>query len=121
VDAKGLLQGNHSGKIAEFKLLKYNGVISMTKSLSHTKWMCKYHIIFTPKFRRKMIYSKYKENIVGILKDLCKWKGVEIIEGTAMEDHTHVLVSIPTKYSAGTGEVRSDDGQDQNKRGGRPL
>ena len=71
----------------------------MTNSLAHTKWMCKYHIVFTPKFRRKIIYNKYKESIVGILKDLCKWKGVEIIEGTAMVDHVHLLVSIPPKYS----------------------
>ena len=71
----------------------------MPKSLSHTKWMCKYHLIFTPKFRRKVIYNKYKESIVQILKDLCKWKGVEIIEGKAMVDHIHLLVSIPPKYS----------------------
>ena len=71
----------------------------MAKSLSHTKWMCKYHIVFTPKYRRKIIYNKYKESIVQILKDLCKWKGVEILEGTAMVDHTHLVVSIPPKYS----------------------
>ena len=71
----------------------------MAKSLAQTKWMCKYHIVFTPKFRRKIIYNQYKESIEGILKDLCKWKGVEIIEGTAMVDHIHLLVSIPPKYS----------------------
>ena len=71
----------------------------MEKSLSHTKWKCKYHIIFTPKYRRKIIYKKYKENIVKIIRDLCKWKGVEIIEGNAMIDHIHLLVSIPPKYS----------------------
>ncbi|MCB2178390.1 IS200/IS605 family transposase [bacterium] len=71
----------------------------MAKSLTHTKWTCKYHIIFTPKYRRKVIYNQYKESIVGILKDLCKWKGVEIIEGTAMIDHVPLLVSIPPKYS----------------------
>ena len=65
----------------------------MAKSLAHTKWMCKYHIVFTPKFRRKIIYNQNKESIVGILRDLCKWKGVEIIEGTAMVDHIHLLVS----------------------------
>ena len=47
----------------------------MAKSLAHTKWMCKYHIVFTPKYRRKIIYNKYKESVVEILKDLCKWKG----------------------------------------------
>ncbi len=77
----------------------------MAKSLAHTKWMCKYHIIFTPKYRRKIIYNKYKESIVQILSDLCKWKGVEIIEGKAMVDHIpqgdhiHLLVSIPPKMS----------------------
>jgi putative transposase len=63
----------------------------MAKSLSHTKWMCKYHIVFTPKYRRKIIYNQYKASIVEILKDLCKWKGVEIIEGNARIDH----VAIP--------------------------
>ncbi len=71
----------------------------MVNSLAHTKWMCKYHIVITPKYRRKIIYNKYKESIVEILKELCKWKGVEIIEGTAMVDHIHLLVSIPPKYS----------------------
>ena len=71
----------------------------MEKSLSHTKWKCKYHIIFTPKYRRKIIYKKYKENIVKIIRDQCKWKGVEIIEGNAMIDHIHLLVSISPKYS----------------------
>ena len=71
----------------------------MGNSLAHTKWMCKNHIIFTPKYRRKIIYNQYKESIVQILKDLCKWKGVEIIEGKAMVDHIHLLVSIPPKMS----------------------
>jgi putative transposase len=75
------------------------GVIFMEKSLAHTKWMCKYDIVFTPKYRRKIIYNQYKESIVEILRDLCKWKGVEIIEGTAMVDHIHLLVSIPPKNS----------------------
>jgi putative transposase len=61
--------------------------------------MCKYHILFTPKYRRKIIYNKYKESIVPILKDHCKWKGVEIIEGKAMVDQLHLLVSIPPKMS----------------------
>ena len=71
----------------------------MSKSLAHTKWMCKYHIVFTPKYRRKVIYNQDKESIVAILKDLCKWKGVEIIEGNAQIDHVHMLVSIPPKMS----------------------
>ena len=66
-------------------------------SLSHTKWMCKYHIVFTPKYRRKIIYNQYKTSIRDILKQLCAYKGVEIIEGHLMPDHVHMLVSIPPK------------------------
>ena len=68
-------------------------------SLSHTKWLCKYHIVFTPKYRRKAIYGQYKESIGQILRQLCNYKGVEIIEGHLMPDHIHILVSIPPKYS----------------------
>ena len=64
-------------------------------SLSHTKWLCKYHIVFTPKYRRKAIYGQYKESIGKILRQLCNYKGVEIIEAYAMPDHIHMLVSIP--------------------------
>lgn len=71
----------------------------MDKSLAHSKWMCKYHIVFTPKYRRKIIYNEIKKDIVGIIKELCKWKGVEILEGKAMQDHIHLLVSIPPKMS----------------------
>ena len=68
-------------------------------SLSHTKCMCKYHIVFTPKYRRKIIYYKLRTDIRDIIKELCKWKGVEIIEGHMMADHIHLLVSIPPKMS----------------------
>ncbi len=71
----------------------------MDKSLAHTKWMCKYHIIFTPKFRRKVIYNQYKQSVKEILIALCKFKGVEIIEGHLMPDHIHMLVLIPPKIS----------------------
>ena len=67
--------------------------------MAHTKWMCKYHIVFTPKFRRKVIYNQYKEDIRDIIKAVCKYKGVEIIKGHLMPDHIHMLVSIPPKYS----------------------
>ena len=67
--------------------------------LAHTKWMCKYHIVFTPKYRRKIIYNQLKVDIRDILKQLCSYKGVEIIEGHLMPDHIHMLVSIPPKYS----------------------
>lgn len=57
-----------------------------TYSLAHTKWMCKYHIVFIPKYRRKVIYGQYREDLKEILKTLCKYKGVEIIEGHLMVD-----------------------------------
>ena len=68
-------------------------------SLSHTKWLCKYHIVFTPKYRRKIEFNQYKRDIVNIIQRLCKYKGVEIIEGHIMPDHIHLLLSIPPKYS----------------------
>ena len=68
-------------------------------SLAHTKWLCKYHIVFTPKYRRKVIYNKYREDLREILKMLCDWKGVEILEGHLIPDHIHMLVSIPPKIS----------------------
>lgn len=71
----------------------------MANSLAHTKWVCKYHIVFTPKYRRKMIYKELREDIQQIIKDLCKWKGVEIIEGHMMPDHVHILMSIPPQIS----------------------
>lgn len=66
-------------------------------SAVHTKWLCKYHIAFTPKYRRKIIYNQYKKNLAQILHDLCTYKGVEIIEVHLMPDHVHMPVSIPPK------------------------
>ena len=71
----------------------------MAQSLSHSKWLCKYPIVFTPKYRRKVIYYQLRADIQKIIKDLCKWKGIEIIEGHMMPDHIHLLLSIPLKYS----------------------
>ena len=71
----------------------------MSHSLSHSKWLCKYHIIFIPKYRRKIIYNKYRESIRDIIKSLCCYKGIEILEGHLMPDHVHLLLSIPPKYS----------------------
>ncbi|MGO5073726.1 IS200/IS605 family transposase [Clostridium sporogenes] len=68
-------------------------------SLAHTKWRCKYHIVFAPKYRRKEIYGEKKKEIEKILRMLCEWKGVEIIEANACKDHIHMLVSIPPKIS----------------------
>ena len=68
-------------------------------SLSHTKWNCKYHIVFCPKYRREEIYGQIKEDVGKILRRLCEAKGVEIIEAEACPDHTHMLVSIPIHLS----------------------
>lgn len=68
-------------------------------SLAHTKWLCKYHIVFTSKYRRKIIYNQYRASIQEIIKRLCKYKGVEILEGHMMPDHVHLLLSIPPKMS----------------------
>ena len=67
------------------------------QSLAHTKLLCKYHIVFFPKYRRQIIFANIRESIGEIFKDLCKYKGVEIIEGHLMQDHVHMLVSIPPK------------------------
>ncbi len=68
-------------------------------SLAHSKWNCKYHIVFAPKYRRQVIYGKIKADIGRILRELCEHKKVEIIEANACKDHIHMLVSIPPKLS----------------------
>ena len=70
-----------------------------TNSIAHTTWTCKYHIVFAPKYRRQVIYGKIKADIGQIIRKLCEWKGVEIIEAEACPDHIHMLVSIPPKIS----------------------
>lgn len=70
-----------------------------TNSLAHTTWNCKYHIVFAPKYRRQVIYGKIKKDIGEILRKLCEWKKVEIVEAEACADHIHMLVSIPPKIS----------------------
>ena len=69
------------------------------KSLSHTSWNCKYHIVIVPKYRRKTIYGKLRKDIGKILRMLCDYKHVEIIEAHAMPDHIHMLLSIPPKLA----------------------
>ena len=68
-------------------------------SLSHTKWNCKYHIVFTPKYRRKIFYGQKRMEIGKILRDLCDWNEVKIIEAEVCPDHVHMFVSIPPKLS----------------------
>lgn len=69
------------------------------QSLAHTKWECKYHVVFAPKFRRKAIYGRLRRDISQILIELCKRKGIEIIEAEACIDHIHMLLTIPPKHS----------------------
>ena len=70
-----------------------------SSSLSHTKWKCQYHIVFIPKYRRKKLYGQLKADVKEILKTLCSYKKVEIIEGAVCSDHVHLCVSIPPKIS----------------------
>lgn len=69
------------------------------KSLAHTKWNCKYHVVFAPKYRRKVFYEEKRLEIGAILRELCRWKGVEIIEAEVCPDHIHMLLAIPPKMS----------------------
>ena len=73
--------------------------MSDINSLSHSKWNCKYHIVFAPKYRRKAMYGEKGREIGAILRELCKWKGVNIIEAEICSDHVHMLVEIPPKMS----------------------
>ncbi len=70
-----------------------------TDSLSHSKYRCQYHVVFAPKYRRQVIYGRIKEDIGKMLRKLCAYKEVEIIEAEACPDHIHMLISIPPKYS----------------------
>ena len=68
-------------------------------SLAHSKWNCKYHIVFAPKYRRQIIYGKIYKDVGKIIRQLCEQKGVELLEAEACKDHIHILVAIPPKYS----------------------
>ena len=70
-----------------------------SETLAHTKWNCKYHIVFAPKFRRQIVYGKIKGEIGKILRSLCERKEIEIVEAELCPDHVHMLISIPPKYS----------------------
>ena len=69
------------------------------QSLAHTRWNCKYHIVFAPKYRRQVFYGEKKQEVGRILRQLCEWKGVEIHEAELCPDHIHMLVSIPPKVA----------------------
>ena len=69
------------------------------QSLSHVKWDCKYHVVFIPKYRQKVLYGRLRSRVGRILRELCEQRGVELLEGHAMPDHVHMCLSIPPKYS----------------------
>ena len=74
-------------------------MVNKHNSLSHSKWLCKYHIVFAPKYRRKIEFNQYKQDILGIVKKLCKYKGREIIEVHIMPECIYLLILILQKYS----------------------
>ena len=69
------------------------------QSLSHVRWDCKYHVVFVPKYRKKVLYGKIRKGVGVILQDLCRQRGVELVEGHLMSDHVHMCLSVPPKYS----------------------
>ena len=69
------------------------------KSLSHVRWDCKYHVVFVSKYRQRKMYGGLRTKIGAIVRDLCRQKGIELLEGHAMPDHLHLLLSIPPKFS----------------------
>ena len=69
------------------------------QSQAHVKWDCKYHVVILPKYRKKVLFGKLRRQIGAILRDLCRQKEVELVEGKAMPDHVHMLLKIPPKYS----------------------
>ena len=77
------------------RIIKKPEQSNITNSLAHTKWNCKYHIVFAPKYRRKVFFEEKRIEIREILRTLCQWKGIEVIEGEICPDHIHMLVSIP--------------------------
>ena len=68
-------------------------------SLSHTSWNCKYHVVFAPKYRRKVFFGEKRREIGSILRTLCNWKGIKIIEAEVCPDHIHMLIEIPPKIA----------------------
>ncbi|MCP4367549.1 MAG: IS200/IS605 family transposase [Deltaproteobacteria bacterium] len=69
------------------------------QSLSHVRWECKYHVVIVPKYRKKKLFGKFRIRVGEIIKDLCRQRGVELIEGHLMPDHIHMCLSVPPKFS----------------------
>ncbi|RJQ53997.1 MAG: IS200/IS605 family transposase [Desulfobacteraceae bacterium] len=76
--------------------------LNVKNSLSHTVWECKYHVVWVPKCRRKIVYGELRKELRTILQKLCKYKGIDIIEGTLCVDHVHMCLAIPPKYAVST-------------------
>ncbi len=88
------------GEVSEAKPTNHRRQSKMdNQSLTHTRWKCQYHIVFIPKYRRKVMYGKMKEDIREILRTLCRYKKVGIIEGAVCADHVHLCLSIPPKIA----------------------
>ena len=98
-------QSSYNKGVQAYCRKKGDSMAQKANSLAHTKWMCKYHIVFVPKYRRKVIYNQYRRSLQEIIRLLCKYKGVEIVEGHMMPDHIHLLLSIPPKLSVRSGEL----------------
>jgi len=94
----GILKERSANCTKRTREVIYMGINDIN-SLSHTKWNCKYHIVFAPKYRRKVFYKEKREVIGKILRQLCEWKGVKIIEAEVCPEHVHMLVEIPPKLS----------------------
>ena len=69
------------------------------QSQAHVKWECKYHVVILPKYRKKVLYDKIRRQVGEIMSQLCRQKGIDLVEGKAMPDHIHMLLSVPPKYS----------------------
>jgi len=69
------------------------------QSLSHVRWECKYHIVIIPKYRKRMLYGKVKKHVGEVIREVCRQRGIELVEGHLMPDHIHMCVSIPPKHS----------------------
>ena len=73
--------------------------MKMPESIAHTTWICKYHVVWIPKYRKKQLFGALRKEIAPVMKDLARQKECEILEGKLMPDHVHMLIAIPPKYS----------------------
>ena len=69
------------------------------QSLSHVRWECKYHIVIIPKYRKRKLYGRFRKRVGQVIRDLCRQRGIEMLEGHLLPDHIHMCLNIPPKYS----------------------